>query len=81
MIYWFIFRSEQSNIVQHFKDIQSIKANRVMNGQISMIHKNSGIQCLIAFDYDDTLFQSKKIIKRFTKDPLCKYETYCLFML
>lgn len=71
--HWFIFRSEQSNIVSHFKDIQSIKANRVMNSQISMTHINSGIQCLIVFDHDETIVKTTEIISRFTADPLCKY--------
>lgn len=70
--HWFLFRSEQSNILEHFKDLQQIKANRVMNSQISMIHKKSGIQCVIAFDNDQTIVQSTEIISRFTSDPLCK---------
>lgn len=73
MNHWFIFRSEQSNIHHHFKDLQQIKGNRVMNSQISMIHKNSGIQCLIAFDHDDTIAKSAEIISQFTADPLCKH--------
>lgn len=70
--HWFIFRSEQSSIVHHFDDLQQIKANRVMNSQISMIHKKSGIQCLIAFDHDETIYKSTGIISRYTGDPLCE---------
>lgn len=71
--HWFLFRSEQSNIVGHFKDLQHIKANRVMNSQISMVHIKSGIQCLITFDHDETITKSTEIINRFTRDRLCKY--------
>lgn len=72
--HWFIFRSDRSNILRHFKDLKQIKGDRVMNSRISMIHIDSGIQCLIAFDHDETIAQSKEVISSFAADPLCKFE-------
>lgn len=37
-----------------------------------MVHISSGIECLIAFDHDETMAQSKDVISNFTVDPLCK---------
>lgn len=70
--HWFLFKFGQCNIVHHFKELHQIRADRVMNSQISMTHIKSGIQCVIAFDRDHTIIQSTDILKRFTTDPLCK---------
>lgn len=55
-----------------FKDIYKVNADDVMKRQISMIHKKSGIQCIVAFEKDDRCIQSTKIIDRFATEPLCK---------
>lgn len=70
--HWFLFKSETSNILCHFKELQQVRATRVMNTQISMIHTKSGIQCVIAFDSDQSITHSDQIITRYNSDPLCK---------
>lgn len=63
----------ESEISRHFKDLRKIIVGRVMRRQISMIHKKSGIDCLIAFEKDHCCIESTKLIGRFVMEPLCKH--------
>lgn len=57
-----------------FKQFGQINGNRAVGMQISMIHIKSGIRCSILFQNNNEIIESVKIIKRFTDDPLCKFE-------
>lgn len=69
----FFFKLDKTDILNHFKEIFKLNANRVLRRQINMIHINSGLQCTLLFDRDNIIAESTEIIKHYVdKEPMCK---------
>lgn len=68
----FLQTIEKTDILRHFKKIYKKSADRVLKRQISMIHIESGIECLILFQKTPKIVESTEIVKRYAANPLCK---------
>lgn len=69
----FFAQIDKTDLNLHFKEMNKIGASRVLKEQISMIHRTSGMRCLLLFDSNDTMAKSSEIVKKFfEKDPNCK---------
>lgn len=66
---------------QHFEFIGHTEANRVQDVQTKILHRKSGIECVLQFDTESTFQQSEqatKIISDYMDlHPMCKFR-FCL---
>lgn len=68
----FVHYLQQTDILRHFKKNNKKSADRVLKRQISMVHIESGIECLILFEKNPRIVESTEIVKRFAQNSLCK---------
>lgn len=63
---------DTTDMTKHFKDINSIYADRTMKKQLKMVHIESGIECLLLLDTID-ITNASKIIKDYCNiRPICE---------
>lgn len=56
-----------------FDVVSQLNENRAQKQQLCLVHKSSGIQCLILVD-NEKVFESTEIIqKAITLKPICKF--------
>ncbi|XP_055326064.1 uncharacterized protein LOC129579895 isoform X2 [Sitodiplosis mosellana] len=63
----------RSEVQRYFDTPVKINSNRVQKQQLQMVHKESGIKCLLVFDNDITVSNAAKIINDFIAlKPICR---------
>lgn len=65
---------KSSNLQRDWEIVGMINASRVQKKQLKMIHKKSGIECMLRFDNNNTTVESaSKIIQNYmVLNPMCK---------
>lgn len=77
----FLHKIQQTDALRHFKKIYKKSADRVLKRQISMIHIESGIECLILFQKTPYIVESTEVLKRFATNSLCKQLFWIEFVI
>lgn len=62
-----------SGLQRDFELVGSIETNRVQDRQLKIVHKKSGIHCLLRFDSNSTVVLASKLVRDFLAlNPICK---------
>lgn len=62
-----------SRLSSEFEITQKVEANRVQGSQLKLLHKKSGIQCILHFGDNTEIKKSSQIIDNYmTLNPICK---------
>lgn len=63
-----------SGLQRDFELLGTIETNRVQKQQLKIVHKKSGIHCVLRFDSKSTVMLASKLVHDFLAlNPICKF--------